>query len=680
MTALGEAIGIFDDRIKSQGYVEKAIGNTGNLAVAIAARVINTSLVQWLGSAADVVQSLTVPVFMVHVAVEGTEDAKELGEEAKKEAAKNQLILILSLVFMIVPFLGEVATITAGLVQVARLIAIAGISDNAALCLQDIVENAAMAPLAILGLLSGGRLKAPKEFKDAAAFIRTMSGENIASLGTNFAKQDAMIQKIVRSCSRSRASSAVLRIICIFAQEECICLLNLIYPCDCGGLLIGRTMKRCFGSARLTSSSPRRRSFRTGKVKSPAKILFNTIGDLRGEDRGSPASPCLKKRDGAQLSTNMHEQGVGHDGRKELYDLPDRHSVFEDCVEVIRHSLVKSLVFVLIADMRGQLFSFTCVCFGVLSRVVSASCYYPDGSFPTDYVYVPCSGTEHTSCCIPSEGDQCLSNGLCYYPGGEYLFRGACTDKNWNSPGCFNHCTNKTNSYADSYDQIVKCGNDRYCCYSDGSTCCNDDSKVFTFSNLSVIKDLATTTRKTGGYSAPTAATATGTLQPSGSSVSRASTTSAEVKAQATGTAAFPTATSPSSQTTSDTSSATHTFSKTAIIVASVGAMLFFVLLVVAFWFFIRRHYRKKLSPSSKEQGFPLSSDGFQRLSDKSPRPVEVPAPLHAPPPLYQPPAYQSPPPAVHGAVEIDNSYLPPSRNQWGQPVFEAPAQPYRHV
>ena len=41
------------------------------------------------------------------------------------------------------------------------------------------------------------------------------------------------------------------------------------------------------------------------------------------------------------------------------------------------------------------------------------SSYYPDGSFPSDYVYVPCSGDESTSCCIMSEGDQCLSNGTC---------------------------------------------------------------------------------------------------------------------------------------------------------------------------------------------------------------------------------------------------------------------------
>jgi chitinase len=164
--------------------VEQAIDNTGNLAVAISARTMDISLGQWMGSSADVVQSLAVPVFMVQNAVEGMEDAKELGEEAEKEAAK------------------KVAAIAAGLVQVARLIAIAGIAGNAALGIQDIVENPEMAPLAILGMLTGGRLKSPKEFKDAAAFRRAMTGNNIASLGESFAKQDGMIQKIVKTCDR----------------------------------------------------------------------------------------------------------------------------------------------------------------------------------------------------------------------------------------------------------------------------------------------------------------------------------------------------------------------------------------------------------------------------------------------------------------------------------------------
>lgn len=135
--------------------VEQAIGNTGNLAVAIGACAMDISLGQWVGLAANVVNSLAVPVFLVQNAVEGIEDAKELSEKAEKEVVKNQLIPILSLVFMIVPFLGEAAALAAGSVQVAR---------------------------------PRGKLKSSREFKDAVGFRRAMSGENIASLGPNFAK------------------------------------------------------------------------------------------------------------------------------------------------------------------------------------------------------------------------------------------------------------------------------------------------------------------------------------------------------------------------------------------------------------------------------------------------------------------------------------------------------------
>ncbi|OAL49128.1 hypothetical protein IQ07DRAFT_588474 [Pyrenochaeta sp. DS3sAY3a] len=280
-----------------------------------------------------------------------------------------------------------------------------------------------------------------------------------------------------------------------------------------------------------------------------------------------------------------------------------------------------------------------------------------------------------------SEGDQCLSNGLCYYPGGEYMFRGGCSDKNWNSPNCFQHCKNTTNSYSDSYDRIVQCGGDRYCCYSDGSTCCNDDSKVFTLGSPTVIKDLATST--TGfAIASPTGATPTSI---SFTSFSRTAHTEASLEGTAskptnTAASATPSSTSTTSNSTSNSDTGSHTFSRTAIIAASVAGIIAFIVIVALFWFFIRRHYRKKLATGGKEQSFPMSSDGFHKLPDKSPRPVEVPAPLHSPAPPYQPPAYQTAPYTLNGAVEIDNSYLPPQRNQWGQPVFEAPAQPYRQV
>jgi len=56
----------------------------------------------------------------------------------------------------------------------------------------------------------------------------------------------------------------------------------------------------------------------------------------------------------------------------------------------------------------------------------SSQCYYPDGSLATDYPYIPCTGSQFASCCNAAEGDACLSNGLCSWPG-NYPYRAACT-------------------------------------------------------------------------------------------------------------------------------------------------------------------------------------------------------------------------------------------------------------
>lgn len=80
------------------------------------------------------------------------------------------------------------------------------------------------------------------------------------------------------------------------------------------------------------------------------------------------------------------------------------------------------------------------------STALAQSCYYPDGSLPTDYVYVPCTGDSVSSCCIPSEGDVCLASGACYYKSRNYPFRGACTDKSWSSSKCPKFCMNREQS------------------------------------------------------------------------------------------------------------------------------------------------------------------------------------------------------------------------------------------
>ncbi|CAO2649105.1 Nn.00g100540.m01.CDS01 [Neocucurbitaria sp. VM-36] len=147
-----------------------------------------------------------------------------------------------------------------------------------------------------------------------------------------------------------------------------------------------------------------------------------------------------------------------------------------------------------------------------------------------------------------------------------------------------------------------------------------------------------------------------------------------------TNTAATTACTSTSAPSSLESDQHSHTFPQTTIIAASAAGVVAFIVIFALVWTFLRRHYRNKLATGGKEQTFPLSSNGFSKLPDKSARPVEVPAPLHSPAPPYQPPAYQNSPYTTNGVVDIDDSYLPPQRNQWGQPVFEVSAQPYRQT
>ena len=89
--------------------------------------------------------------------------------------------------------------------------------------------------------------------------------------------------------------------------------------------------------------------------------------------------------------------------------------------------------------------------FGVRAAL-SQSCYYPDSELATDYTWVPCGSDNTTStCCVPSEGDVCLSNGLCSWTG-HYVYRGTCTDPTW-PESCPGYCT----SGGSSLDSLIEC-------------------------------------------------------------------------------------------------------------------------------------------------------------------------------------------------------------------------------
>lgn len=87
------------------------------------------------------------------------------------------------------------------------------------------------------------------------------------------------------------------------------------------------------------------------------------------------------------------------------------------------------------------------------------TCYYPDKSIATGYELcnstLAGSGDAGSACC--TAGDICTTGGFClnslYYP-----YRGACTDKSWNSNNCAGECLDGESSYPIlSYEEGVSC-------------------------------------------------------------------------------------------------------------------------------------------------------------------------------------------------------------------------------
>jgi hypothetical protein len=74
-----------------------------------------------------------------------------------------------------------------------------------------------------------------------------------------------------------------------------------------------------------------------------------------------------------------------------------------------------------------------------LIPIVSATCYYTDGSVATAYNQTACDPSAVVSACC-DQADYCLSNGLCFDAGGNNLLAvQGCTDPHWGAP-CHAYC------------------------------------------------------------------------------------------------------------------------------------------------------------------------------------------------------------------------------------------------
>lgn len=153
----------------------------------------------------DAAVALAVPVQMLAQAAQNMADVKAIGSEIEAQKKKELILLIVSLVLMVVPFLGEVGFSIAGMAAIARFAFVSGEIANGALSIAEIIHDPSSAPFAIMGMVLGvaGRgLKSEDAFAQAAAARRVMDDAHVGAMGKVFKQIDDKVQVSLKSCGR----------------------------------------------------------------------------------------------------------------------------------------------------------------------------------------------------------------------------------------------------------------------------------------------------------------------------------------------------------------------------------------------------------------------------------------------------------------------------------------------
>ncbi|KAJ5765052.1 glycoside hydrolase [Penicillium odoratum] len=193
--------------------VTQALPDIPTLMTEMQATLLDLMLSQWQnGSISDPASAYSMPVFMLMQAVENMAEVKKLGTTEKTEEAeeakrkKDFILLIVSVVLMFVPIVGEEVAAAAGLATVARTVAVAGELANGALAVYQTVDDPSSAVSNIIGMLFGiGSIaKVSRDGKGIASIAKlraSMKDSEIESFGTIFTTNDDKLQSILKICS-----------------------------------------------------------------------------------------------------------------------------------------------------------------------------------------------------------------------------------------------------------------------------------------------------------------------------------------------------------------------------------------------------------------------------------------------------------------------------------------------
>lgn len=188
------------DVLNPKDVITSALPQISQMKNNLLARQLDVNLGQWNGSFDDLLQTFSMPIFMIQQAVDSMATVKSIGEKEAREK-KIQLILeILGIAFAFIPFLDDLAPELEALDGVFNTISTIG---NLGLGIESIVSDPSSAPMALLGLLAGGKLRSDKDFEAAAAARRSLTDDDLENIGSKFQETDSKFQNTIKPSCRT---------------------------------------------------------------------------------------------------------------------------------------------------------------------------------------------------------------------------------------------------------------------------------------------------------------------------------------------------------------------------------------------------------------------------------------------------------------------------------------------
>jgi hypothetical protein len=197
------------DVANPKDIVSKGLSNAKTLGPQINSIITQLRLDGWFGNGAELIDSISMPIFMLASATENMAQVEQIADKITEEEKKAFIIAFLSAIFLIIPVIGEVVGSVAELADVGVILGLLGAAGNAATDIYTIVDDPNNAPLAIFDLiLSPLALADVATISKAANLRRAMSADDVAKLGDKISSRMKTVEKAKGSCLANLVDTA----------------------------------------------------------------------------------------------------------------------------------------------------------------------------------------------------------------------------------------------------------------------------------------------------------------------------------------------------------------------------------------------------------------------------------------------------------------------------------------